>query len=309
MRRTIPLPPDLVAVDPARCEKLVYLRDKGPAPSPLCWIDFCRSLTRSAATRWWRIALIFACFAAALYGSEVELIDPILVKRFEARVFKSGSARALQYRIFKPAAYDARTNYPLVLFLHGAAGIGEDNQRQFNGGNKVPLLALTSAGAQARFPCFVIAPQCPRTDNWSSYHDHPTETIRLTLTVMDKLEREFSIDSRRLYLIGVSMGGGGVWDVVTRFPKKFAAAIPICASGDPAKVSSMKKLPIWCFHGAADPLVNVNFARKMMAALRQTGGNPRYTEYPGVGHDSYKNAFQEPELLPWLFAQRKEDTK
>ena len=84
---------------------------------------------------------------------------------------------------------------------------------------------------------------------------------------------------------------------------KFAAVVPICGSGDPGTAGRLTLVPIWCFHGASDPLIGVEHARRMVAAVRKAGGKPRYTEYPGVGHDSYRKAFQEPELLPWLFRQ------
>jgi predicted peptidase len=127
----------------------------------------------------------------------------------------------------------------------------------------------------------------------------------LTLAAIESLRREFNIDAARLYIVGVSMGGHGVWEAVIKYPQTFAAAVPICAAGDPSKASQICRLPVWCFHGAADTIVKVDFARQMIAALRQAGGNPKYTEYPGVGHDSYRRAFQEAELLPWLFAQRR----
>jgi predicted peptidase len=151
-------------------------------------------------------------------------------------------------------------------------------------------------------------PQCPRSDHWGGgsllHPSEPSETTRLTLVVVEALQREFSLDPRRLYLVGVSMGGGGVWDLIARHPTMFAAAIPICAVGDTDKAKLVTKIPIWCFHGDHDPLVDVDYARTMIAAIRKAGGNPRYTEYPGVGHDSYVKAFAEPELAPWLFSQK-----
>jgi predicted peptidase len=253
------------------------------------------------------VALLLACSAGVARAAAAKPIDPVLLNKFEPRVFKDTAGRSLNYRLFKPAAYDSKTNYPLVLFLHGAAGMGDDNARQFNGGNEVPLLALAADDAQARYPCFVLAPQCPRTDHWRSESAHPSESIRLTLAAIESLKREFRIDRRRLCVVGVSMGGHGVWDLVTRFPKTFAAAVPICSAGDPQKAPKIVSLPIWCFHGDADPAVSVEYARNMIAALRKAGGHPKYTEYPGVGHDSYRNAFEEPDLLPWLFAQKRND--
>ena len=248
---------------------------------------------------------LIASVAFPLRSADKEPIDPVLLATYEARVFKDAAGHTLRHRLFKPAGYDARTNYPLVLFLHGAVGLGDDNARQFNGGNAVPCRALTEPQAQAQFPCFVMAPQCSRGESWASLGDEPSPVIRLTLAAIDSLKREFNIDSRRLCIVGVSMGGHGVWDVVIKKPATFAAAVPICAAGDPAKAARIASLPIWCFHGAADTTVSVEYARKMMAALRRAGGHPKYTEYPGVGHDSYRNAFKEQDLLPWLFSQRR----
>lgn len=238
-------------------------------------------------------------------AAEEKPVHPLLLKVFEARVHRDASGATLNYRLFKPAGWSNSTHLPLVLFLHGAAGLGDDNQRQFNGGNEVPPLALTSDAAQARFPCFVLAPQCPRGETWSSRASEAPRMIRLTLAALESLRTEFRLDTNRLYLVGVSMGGNGAWDLARRFPQMFAAVVPICGSGDPGTAGRLTRLPIWCFHGAADPLIPVDNARRMIAALRKAGGQPRYTEYPGVGHDSYRNAFREPELLPWLFQQRR----
>ena len=255
------------------------------------------------------LALMLAPLGGTVVAADSKPIDPVLLQKFEARVFrdpKEPAAEALNYRWFRPglAPGPQPTNFPLVLFLHGAAGLGSDNQRQFNGGNEVPPLALTAEDAQRRFPCFVLAPQCPRGESWSGDSREPARVTRLTLAAVESLRREFPLDARRFYLVGVSMGGNGVWDVAARFPDRFAAVVPICGSGNPAAASRLSRLPIWCFHGAADPLIPVDYARRMIAALRKAGGNPRYTEYPGVGHDSYRNAFKEPELLPWLFQQQ-----
>ena len=248
---------------------------------------------------------ILVCAFTKSEAAETKPIDPTLLSRFEARVFTNAPGKVLRYRLFKPAAYDPQTNYPLVLFLHGAAGLGDDNARQFNGGNEVPPLALTADDAQARFPSFVLAPQCPRGTSWSGFGREPSEMVTSTMAALHSLQREFRIDASRIYIVGVSMGGHGMWDTVAKFPKTFAAAVPICAASELAQASKIAPLPVWSFHGVADPLINVSNAREMVAALRKAGGHPRYTEYPGVGHDSYRNAFKEPDLLPWLFSQRR----
>ncbi len=255
---------------------------------------------RSATTT---VAIFLATGLSSLLGAEDKPINPELLKRFQARTFRAPDGE-LNYRLFIPEPARIGTNLPLVLFLHGAAGSGDDNRRQFNGGNEVPPLALTDGPAQAQFPSFVLVPQCPRSETWSSSGREPARLVRMTLAALGSLKSEFHLDPERLYVVGVSMGGVGVWDVVAKMPTRFAAAVPICSAGDVATAGRLTALPIWCFHGSADPLINVDHARRMIAAIRKAGGQPRYTEYPGVGHDSYRNAFKEPELLSWLFAQR-----
>lgn len=230
-------------------------------------------------------------------------INPDLLKRFEARTFRSASGKTVNYRLFRPAA-GSTTNLPLVLFLHGAAGLGDDNRRQFNGGNEVPPLALTAPAAQARFPSFVLAPQCPRGTSWTSTLAGDA-MMELTLGLTEAVRAEFQLDPDRIYLVGVSMGGIGAWAFAAQHPDRFAAIVPICSSGRTDSVKPLTRLPIWCFHGTDDPLISVENPRRLIAALREAGGKPRYTEYPGVGHDSYRTAFQEPDLLPWLFQQSK----
>src|SRR5258705_2014582 len=253
------------------------------------------------------IVLGLLIFASSLSAAE-ETIDENLVKLFEARVYREPSGASIPYRLFKPKNYDAQQKYPLVLFLHGAVGAGTDNRRQFNGGNEVPPKTLTTPELQATNPCFIFIPQCPGHSSWSyipGLNSQPTEAMRLALGALSQLQKEFLINNDRLYILGISMGGHGVWDAISRHPNLVAAAVPICSGGDTSKAKVLTRLPVWCFHGDADPLVPVQHAREMIAAIKRAGGNPKYTEYPGVGHNSYVNAFKEPELLPWLFSQKR----
>jgi predicted peptidase len=252
-----------------------------------------------------RAVLALGCFLllSIAANAEEERIDENLVKLFEPQIYRKGSS--LPYRLFKPEKYDSKQKYPLVLFLHGGAGIGSDNRRQFNGGNEVPPKALTSPENQTKYPCFIVAPQCAPHEGWVRLDRRLAPPLLLTLDIMSSLQKEFSIDRDRIYVIGLSMGGGAVWDLVAQHPKMFAAAVPICSAGDPGKAPPLVHLPIWCFHGEADPLIPVQYARTMIAALRKAGGHPKYTEYPGVGHNSYVNAFQDPGLIPWLFEQKR----
>jgi len=226
----------------------------------------------------------------------------------EAREFKSAAGKKLLYRLFKPAGYDEKQKYPLVLFLHGAGERGEDNQAQTKHGVRFFLQN------QAKFPCFVVAPQCPSKVQWvdtpwgnlkHAIPAQPTEPMQSTIELLAALQKEFAtVDDKRLYVTGLSMGGFGTWDIVSRFPRKFAAAVPICGGADEAQAPAIAKVPVWVFHGGADDVVKTVRSRNIVAALKAAGGAPRYTEYPGVGHGSWDQAYCEAELFPWLFSQK-----
>ena len=115
----------------------------------------------------------------------------------------------------------------------------------------------------------------------------------------------YSVDARRVYLTGLSMGGYGTWELAARQPQRFAAVVPICGGGDERQASRLSALPIWAFHGAADNVVFPIRSQKMVDAIRAAGGKIQYTQYPGVGHNSWNQAYRSDELLKWLFAQRR----
>ncbi len=388
-------------------------------------------------------------------------------KDFEARQEKDADGNVLNYRLFKPAGYDAGKKYPVILFLHGAGERGSNNTAQVR-----DALHFTTEAVQKEHPCFVIAPQCPggrlafqvygtskeyeQTYNdyaksageWKSYkielaklpggaktrlmvinapagkpaagaiappnaapaqgefrnisvhakgqagapldlrklafdkkegkgklavsedgttitltadmrakaafdftvasdsvlefefrstsqgNSHaialdvddqfdfrwsqvdwgaragslpksPSIPLRLALSAMDKLGKEFSVDDSRLYITGLSMGGYGTWDVIARYPRLFAAAVPVCGGADESTAPAVKDIPIWCFHGGADKTVPTERSRNMIDALKKAGGSPKYTEYPGVGHNSWDKAYSEPEMIKWLFEQKR----
>ena len=227
---------------------------------------------------------------------------------FEARVYRDASGGELQYRLLKPEPYDATRKYPLVVFLHGSGECGTDNLAQLKNGVRE---FLGSPEARAKYPCFYMVPQSPPNDSWGraafSGVTRPvlTDTSRRVLEVIEGLQKEFSIDATRLYIGGLSMGGFGTWDLISRYPDLFAAAFPICGGGAPARAPLVKDLPLWVFQGGADPVVPPKMAQDMVEAIKKAGGTPKYTEYPGVGHNSWTSAFKEPLLLEWMFAQKR----
>lgn len=231
---------------------------------------------------------------------------------FKVFAFESASGKQIPCRLLKPAGYAAggEEKYSLVLFLHGAGERGDDNESQ--------LIHCTSRFLQddlrQEHPCFVLAPQCPQDEKWVdvnwSAESHsmkaaPASPLELALEALGSVEQRFRIDADRIYLMGLSMGGYGTWDLICRYPDRFAAAVPICGGGDATVAAKITDVPVWVFHGGNDAVVRPERSRNMVLALKKAGGQPRYTEYPGVGHNSWTPAMSEPGLFEWLFAQRR----
>ncbi len=212
----------------------------------------------------------------------------------------------LPYRLLKPVNPGVKAVYPLFIFLHGAGERGNDNEAQIK---HISDLFL-DPHYRGKYPCYVLAPQCPKGEVWADYNRdgtlaaEPSDPAKLVIALIAKINNEFPIDKSRIYISGVSMGGFGTWDLMARLPGKFAAAIPVCGGGDVKTAERIKHIPVWAFHGAKDDVVSPKRSRAMVAALRKAGGLPGYTEYPDVAHNSWVYAYQEPHLLPWLFKQK-----
>jgi predicted peptidase len=239
---------------------------------------------------------------------EAQAADPR--ELFEARTFTDAQNAKLLYRLLKPKDYDAKQKYPLVVFLHGAGERGDDNSKQLVHGMK----DFSSDENRTKYPAFVLAPQCPNNQKWvdvdwssekSDMPPKPAESLRLTIELIAALQKEFSLDASRVYITGLSMGGYGSWDALQRYPQLFAAGAPICGGGDPTQAVKFKEVPVWAFHGDADTAVKVNRSREMIAALEAAGAKPKYTEYKGVGHDSWSASYKNPEFHAWLFGQQR----
>lgn len=233
---------------------------------------------------------------------------------FGAKTYTDAARGKLLYRLHVPKSYDASKKYPLVLFLHGAGGRGDDNLGQLVDTRGNDATKWAGPEFQLKNPCFILAPQCPANKKWvdvdwsapkGTMPKEPTDELRMTLEVLRVLQKEYSIDPSRLYVTGLSMGGYGTWDLICRHPELFAAAVPVCGGGDETQAERVKKLPLWCFHGANDKVVPTLRSRNMVEAIRTAGGDPKYTEYEGVGHDSWVKAYSEPGLAEWVFAQKK----
>ena len=213
----------------------------------------------------------------------------------------------MPYRLFVPPDYDAAKKYPIVLWLHGAAARGSDNLRQISGGNALGTHVWTTAENQAKYHAFVVAPQCGDTKAWARPHANtPATSIRLALEILDAVEKEYSVDTGRVYVAGQSMGGEGTWAALAAAPGLFAAAIPLCGYGFDDMIAAGARTPVWIWQGDADETETVAQARKWVAALRAAGGNPKYSEVPGWGHNVWEKTFADPKVVSWLFSNHRE---
>jgi len=236
---------------------------------------------------------------------------PDLAERFsEGAVEHSG--RDYRFRLLQPKAVASGGSFPLVVFLHGVGERGSDNLAQLR---HLPELMVTE-GFEKKFPCFLLAPQCPKDDLWTNQDwkgkkilPLPAESNAALAAVIVQIQRVLkdnpSIDRNRIYLTGLSMGGCGAWELAMRKPEWFAALAPVCGGADPQQAKRLLGMPIWAFHGDQDDVVVTDWSRDMIAALWALDARPapRYTEYQGVGHGSWDRAYQGEELLPWLFKQ------
>ena len=239
--------------------------------------------------------------ALILCGTRSELAAQDVVDGFVARSFKAANGETMPYRLFVPDATARSKRLPLILYLHGGGGVGQDNQKQISGGNTAGTHAWTTTEAQRKHPAFVLAPQFADSERTNGWAGVAGKVIELLAAV----SREFAIDADRVYVTGQSLGGYGTWDFITKHPDVFAAAVPLCGGGDPSRIGAARTLPIWAFHGGEDPVVPVTESRAMVAALRRAGSSVKYTEYPDVGHNVWTRAYAEPDLADWLFAQRR----
>ncbi len=231
--------------------------------------------------------------------------------RFSYNKFGNGKGDTLNYRLLFPDS-DTLRKYPLVIFLHGSGERGSDNEAQLKWG----VSNFATDQNMILHPAIVIAPQCPEKSSWSNFsrgkttsemrlQPVPTKPMELLIGLIHNLIKTMPVDSNRIYITGLSMGGFGTYDAIERYPGLFAAAVPVCGGGDVSLAASISRLPIWIFHGAEDPAVNPAFSLDMLQALTKAGAHPGFTEYPEVGHFSWLGAYSDPLMMEWMFRQHK----
>lgn len=239
----------------------------------------------------------------------------------EACTFTAEDGTVLPYRLFVPAHYDSTKKYPLVIHLHGAGMRGNDNRFQLYYDLKENQMLF----AHQHYENFFFAiPQCPEGIMWSSFmekiwpdvpevlpahKDCPENRIaKAVYGLTMALAGQYPVDRDRLYVTGTSMGGAGVYEMLYRYPDTYAAGLAGCAVADPADASVLRKTPLYILHGDADPVISVDYSRRMTAALAEAGSDFVYKEFPGRDHD-----FTSPDdgeaifsdAMRWVFLHRR----
>ncbi len=236
-------------------------------------------------------------------------------EQFESKEFTTKSGYNLKYRVLYPQNYDATKKYPLILFLHGAGERGNDNTSQLKHGSWV--FTDKMKGNEA----IVLFPQCPKEEYWASvqfsrakypldlsfdYSRPISPPLEAAVDLVQSYINNKKVDKKRTYITGLSMGGMGTFEAVYRFPKLFAAAVPVCGGGDVAKYSKAQaKVAFSIYHGDVDGVIEVKHSREMNTKLATLGARVRYKEYPGVNHNSWDNVFKEEDYPTWFFQFKK----
>ena len=220
-------------------------------------------------------------------------------QKFERTITKTVRA---DYLLFTPKGYKAggEKKWPLILFLHGAGERGSDLQKVAVHGP--PKIVQT----KPEFPFLVVSPQCPEGETWSG---------DVLNSLLDDVLAKHAVDTNRLYLTGLSMGGFGSWTLATQSPERWAAVAPICGGGDNlrlllasgARKKALQSLPVWAFHGAKDNVVKLENSEKMIEAFKKLGNTEvELTVYPEAGHDSWTETYNNPKLYDWFLAHTRQ---
>ena len=200
----------------------------------------------------------------------------------------------VKYVVYVPKEYNPEKPHPSILFLHGSGEQGDDGKKQVSVG-----LGAAMKLAEEKWNFIVIFPQKPAGRGGFMEHE------KLILDILEKTGKEYKLDEKRQYITGLSMGGMGTWSLICKYPDRWAAAAPVCGRGNPADAPKIKDLPLWNFHGDKDNAVPIKGSQDMIDAIKAAGGNPKFTIYPGVGHNSWDKAYREEKLNEWFLEHSK----
>ena len=239
-------------------------------------------------------------------SNAVECMEKYAVERC---VYSSEAGEELKYcrKLLFP---ELPGQCPVVIFFHGAGERGSDNCQQLTHG-ATELLAWCEKHQQK---ALLLFPQCPAgmqwvdtpwaNGNYSTTAVKESNELAGVVEIVDQLWFDYSVDEDRIYAMGLSMGGFGTWDLLMRHSDIFAAGVPICGGGDPTMADTLVDVPIYTFHGSADPTVPVAGTRAMAEALEEAGSTVyTYEEMEDMGHGIWGTVAARADVIEWLFAQ------
>lgn len=229
--------------------------------------------------------------------------DKLTMPEFELNSFyDSSSSKRIWYQLLLPDDYSNSKRYPVLFFLHGAGEIGNDYQKTLRN-----LKKLFEINGDIAREAIIVAPQCPEGGWWSLDETNSGDGwLSCAFRLLQTIPQNYSVDTNRIYVTGLSMGGQATWSVLQRYGDYFAAGVPICGWGDTSKGYELSKIPIWIYHGVLDDTVSISSSDEMYNAILKAGGNKiHYTRVPNAKHNSWSAAFSDRELISWLFAQNK----
>jgi predicted peptidase len=239
-----------------------------------------QNIFRVSATLFWLLLAANLCFAEGPQAVGVQ----------QENHFQGPLAR-VGYLLFLPQGYaESNHSWPLMMFLHGAQESGTDLAKLKKNGP--PKYVET----HPRFPFILVSPQYNSGNDWDK---------RTLMALLDDVIGKYRVDTRRVCLTGLSMGGSAAWSLAAAHPERFAAVVPVSGVGDPADARKLAALPIWAFHGAKDTIISVDYSRRMVAALRAAGGNIQYTEFPDSHHNIWAKVYNNSKLYKWLLSQER----
>ena len=235
------------------------------------------------------------------------------IDKYSEFKLKKRNGKILNYRIRKPSNIKRGEKYPLLLFLHGAGGRGNDNRSQLFDANGIG--AFSKNKVFSNYNSYIIIPQVPNDERWVSaqWNDNNhkmkkiTQSMEMTFEAIDDLiKKNKSIDKKRIYIMGLSMGGWGTWDAIQRRPNFFAAAVPICGGGDINLANKISNIPIWVYHGDADDVISVERSREMVLEIKKHSNKIKYTEIKNRNHDSWIDVWNDKEVWGWMYSQKRD---
>lgn len=258
--------------------------------------SFGTRLTGQMSSRSGRVLLMIGAAALMLMlcGCRKHIATIIMERKVRMLTIPREPLGKLQYSVILPRGYADETNrmWPMVLYLHGIGESGNNLEKVLRFG---PPRLMTQG---RELPCIVVSPQLPRDYFWF-------RESNAVLEVLEEVMSRYRIAPDRVHVTGNSMGAFGAILLAAREPQRFASLVPVCGGVDYVDSLRLRDVPVWAFHGEDDPIIPVEESVRLVRLVKNIGGTAKLTVYPGIGHNCWDKAYNEPGLWEWILAQRK----